>query len=94
MARMLNPLIGTTIASYAAEHGPATDMVRLSESEGSFHWVLTGQGDGAIIPIGNNLIVAPPRKLVCVIILAATTPAKEPDLKDWTVQSWRWSGDC
>ena len=94
MESSLNPYMGRSVAEFAADHGYPTSTVSLSDDESSFRWVITGQGVGAVIPVGGSLIVAPPTQRVCTVSLRAKTQSPQPELKDWIIQSWNWQGAC
>ncbi len=94
MKQALDPAIGNTVALYAAERGLPTDSVKLAENQGSFRWVWTRQGNGALIPVGGTVVVAPPQQQSCTVILLAHTAVAKPELRDWIVDGYRWSGFC
>jgi hypothetical protein len=94
MESSLNAYLGRSVAVFVADHGDPTSTVKLSDNESAFRWVITGQGVGAVIPMGGSLIVAPPTQRVCTVSLRATTQSPSPELKDWIIQSWNWQGAC
>ena len=94
MEQSLNSYIGGSVADFAADHGYPSSTVKVADNEAAFRWVITGQGPGAIVPVGGSLIVAPPSPRVCTVQLRATTSSPSPDLKDWVIRSWRWQGAC
>ena len=94
METSLNAYVGQSVAAFVADHGDPTSSVKLSDSEQAFRWVITGQGVGAVIPIGGSLIVAPPGQRVCTVTLRARTQSPHPEQKDWIVQGWNWQGAC
>jgi hypothetical protein len=94
MKAALDPYVGQSVASFAALRGPPTSMVRTGDNEAAFRWVITGQGVGGIVPMGTSLVVVPAGPRVCTVALTATTAAKDPDLKDWTITNWQWQGAC
>jgi hypothetical protein len=94
MESSLNAYMGHSVAEFVADHGDPTSAVKLSDNESAFRWVITGQGIGAVVPMGGSLIVAPPTQRVCTVSLKATTQSPNPELKDWIIQSWNWQGAC
>jgi hypothetical protein len=94
MESSLNAYMGRSVAEFVADHGDPTSMVKLTDKESAFRWVITGRGVGAVIPMGTSLIVAPPTQRVCTVSLRATTQSPSPELKDWIIQSWNWQGAC
>ena len=76
MESSLNVYIGHSVAEFVADHGDPASTVKLSDTESAFRWVITGQGVGAVIPMGGSLIVAPPTQRVCTVSL-------RPDLDSW-----------
>lgn len=94
MESSLNSYMGGSVAAFVADHGDPTSTVKLSNDESAFRWVITGQGVGAVVPIGSSLIVAAPTQRVCTVTLRATTQTPSPELKDWIIQSWSWQGAC
>jgi hypothetical protein len=94
MESSLNAYMGRSVADFVADHGDPASTVKLSDNESAFRWVITGQGVGAVIPMGGSLIVAPPTQRVCTVSLRATTQSGNPELKDWIIQNWNWQGAC
>ena len=94
MTKALDRWIGQSVASFVAERGDPTSSVKLAERENAFRWVLTGQGAGGVVPIGDSMIIVPPRRLICTVTLTATTGAKNPELKDWIITKYSWQGAC
>jgi hypothetical protein len=94
MESSLNVYIGRSVAEFVADHGDPTSTVKLSDTEGAFRWVITGQGVGAVIPMGGSLVVAAPTQRVCTVSLRARTQSPNPELKDWIIESWNWQGAC
>jgi hypothetical protein len=94
MQTALNVYVGHSVADFVADHGYPTSTVKLSDTENAFRWVITGQGIGAVIPMGGSLVVSPPTQRVCTVTLRATTRSPNPELKDWIIQSWSWQGVC
>lgn len=90
----LHAYVGRSVAEFVADHGDPTSTVKLSDSESAFRWVITGQGVGAVIPMGGSFIVAPPTQRVCTVTLRATTQSSNPEFKDWIIRSWQWQGAC
>jgi hypothetical protein len=94
MAGALDQYIGQSVASYVADRGEPTSSVKLGDHESAFRWVITGQGAGAIVPIGTALVAVPPRQIVCSVSLTASTTAAVPEYKDWIITSYKWEGAC
>jgi hypothetical protein len=94
MKRLLDGAVGHSVAEYVAYKGYPTDSVDLSKTEKSFRWVMRATGNGAVVPIGGSFIVAPPRELVCTVILRAYSDAQNPTLADWKIMGWDWNGNC
>ena len=94
MTNSLDLYIGSSVAYFVADHGYPSSSVKLSDTESSFRWIITGQGIGAVVPLGNALVAIPPQQKVCTIDLRATSQSTWPELKDWTIRSWRWQGAC
>lgn len=94
MQTALDAYVGRSVAEFVADHGDPTSSVKLSNTETAFRWVITGQGVGAVVPIGGSLIVAPPTQRVCTVTVRATTQTPNPELKDWIIQGWNWQGAC
>jgi len=94
MESSLNTYLGRSVAEFAADHGYPTSIVKLSDNERSFRWVITGQGVGAVIPVGGSLLVAPPTQRVCNVSVRAASQSPAPELKDWIIRSWNWQGAC
>ena len=94
METALTPWIGQSVASYVAVHGDPTTSVALNEHTTAFRWVMTGSSTGAVIPVMGTLMVVPPRQLQCMVAFQATTSAKTPQLKDFTITKYTWEGVC
>jgi hypothetical protein len=81
MESALNAYIGRSVAEFAADHGDPTSVVKLSDTETAFRWVITGQGRRR-------------SHTTCTVSLRATAEAPNPELKDWIIQGWNWQGAC
>lgn len=94
MKTALDAYIGQSVANFVADRGEPESSVKLADHESAFRWVITGEGAGAIVPIGSALVAVPPRQLVCSVSLTATTTAALPEYKDWIVTGYKWQGAC
>jgi len=94
MSGALDGWVGQSVAAYVAEHGDPTSSVRLDNISSAFRWVILGSGAGAVVPVGQTMMVIPPRQLQCAVIFTGTTSVAKPDYKDFTITGYRWEGNC
>lgn len=88
------PYVGKTIADAVIAMGQPTTSFQIAQGKQAFQWVQTRARPGMIIPMGNNLIAAPPTQVECRVTLTATTASKSPSFGDWRVELVNVNGFC
>lgn len=94
MTGAMDKWIGQSVASYVGEFGNPTSSVKLDDQTSAFRWLYSGQGPGAVVPVMGTLMVVPPRQLQCTVVFKATSNVQNPELKDFTIKSYEWQGNC
>lgn len=95
MQAALDPWIGQSVASYAAERGNPASQIAVDDATTAFRWMFSGTTAGAIIPVGGTVLVAPPREQTCTVVFYATGKKRGAiELKDFVINRYEWSGAC
>lgn len=85
--------IGKPVAAYAAINGAPTSSIAVDDKVTAFRWVTNGTSVGAVVPVGSNVIVAPPRTVECTVVFyAAPRSAGAKELRDFTITSYAADG--
>jgi hypothetical protein len=80
--------IGRSVAEYAEAHGSPDQTIKLSDQQSVFRWDTIEDAVGTAIDRGlTGETQRPSMPTLCSVRLTATTQSRNPELKDWTVQS-------
>ena len=90
----LNAWIGRSIADFVDQRGQPTNTVDMGQGRARFQWVTGEVKPSAMSAAGGNVVVIPPSSSSCLISLVATSATSNPNLSDWTIESWSLNGSC
>jgi hypothetical protein len=90
----LSAWIGRSIADFVDQRGQPTNTVDMGQGRARFQWVTGDVKTSAMSPAGGNVVLIPPSSSSCLISLVATSASSNPNLSDWTIESWSLNGNC